>query len=75
MTSWTLEQNLLKKSKGKTKEQQNLIKTIPKQGKVLDEKIFPFPWIQIEFKELTYITEILLQTTKGQRPLLYYITL
>jgi len=63
LTSWSLEEYQAKKSsKTKGKEPQKKSKSINKFAEG-----FPMPWIQLEFKEPMYITEILLQTTKGNR--------
>lgn len=74
LTSWMLEQGALldgKKASSKSKQkdaktkanQSKLSKS--KSGKKVNVKSFPFPWIQFEFKEQMYITEILLKATKG----------
>lgn len=74
LTSWMLEQNALldvnkkassksKQKEGKAKNQNKSVKS--KLGKKLDTKGFPYPWVQFEFKDPMYITEILLKATKG----------
>lgn len=74
LTSWMLEQAALldiskkasskaKQKDGKGKTQNKSIKS--KNGKKPETKSFPFPWVQFEFKDPMYITEILLKATKG----------
>ncbi|KAH9404372.1 hypothetical protein TYRP_000194 [Tyrophagus putrescentiae] len=75
LTSWMLEQNALldvnKKASSKSKQKEGKAKNQNKSakskfGKKLDTKGFPYPWVQFEFKDPMYITEILLKATKDQ---------